>query len=352
MSIKYGDDYNFLKFYGKHTIKQALIEKNLFDHANIDEYFAMFLQGYIDEYDDESAKFGTEDIQNVLADTKKKIEHYDNYNIEYALAQLFEAPLPPPYEIYRIHKEIVKKSNENTISTNQSNTTLIESINKIVENTRILSELLFKDNDAKKSEYTILIDQIKALDDDNDDMYKKNHQKYKENIVKIITTLKKDIQTYDKTNIDAFINFHKELKKMKIQWKDIKYQVGIQKYDWVYQYIYIIENEKKGNVHYYNTGTGGEHNLIKKSSDGNMQIQYLAKNNKEKQEYMVKKKVEKTSDLWGWNLWLIDNKKIENFLEICSIFTDLVGIKTCSDVTPKSPGRSPIFALLSLFFVF
>ena len=106
MSIKYGEKFNFLKFYGNHTIKQSLIDKNLIGPANIDEYFALFLQGYIDDYDGEGAIFGEKSIDEVLAETKKKIDHYDQYNIEQSMAGLFNAPPLPPYGVYKIRTEL------------------------------------------------------------------------------------------------------------------------------------------------------------------------------------------------------------------------------------------------------
>lgn len=134
MSIKYSQDHNFLKFYGTQTLKQALIDKNLIGPANIDEYFAMFLQGYVDEYDEKTDVFGEKNIQEVLAETKKKIDDYDNYNIKHAISQLYRTPPPPPYKVYKLYKDM------NRYTSNLNLTAPLESKDTFINNLRTIKE--------------------------------------------------------------------------------------------------------------------------------------------------------------------------------------------------------------------
>jgi len=134
MSIKYSEGHNFLKFYGTQTLKQALIDKNLIGPANIDEYFAMFLQGYVDGYDEKTDVFGEKNIQEVLAETKRKIDDYDNYNIKHAISQLYRTPPPPPYKVYKLYKDMKRYSSGLNL------TVPLESNDDFINNLRIIKE--------------------------------------------------------------------------------------------------------------------------------------------------------------------------------------------------------------------
>lgn len=142
MSIKYGKDDNFLKFYGTQTLKQALIDKNLIGPANIDEYFAMFLQGYVDEYDEKTDVFGEKNIQDVLAETKRKIDDYDNYNIKHAISQLYGTSPPRPYKVYKLYKDMERYSSGlNLTAPLESKDTFINMLRTIKESIVIIGEI-------------------------------------------------------------------------------------------------------------------------------------------------------------------------------------------------------------------
>ena len=171
MSIKYREGHNFLKFYGTQTLKQALIDKNLIGPANIDEYFAMFLQGYVDEYDEKTDVFGEKNIQEVLEETKRKIDDYDNYNIKYAISQLYGFSPPRPYKVYKLYKDMKKHTS------NLNLTVPLESKDTFINNLRIIENSV-KSIDAIIDKIVILdiqiIEDIKGQVSENITFFNKN----------------------------------------------------------------------------------------------------------------------------------------------------------------------------------
>ena len=243
MSIKYSDEFNFLKFYGKHTIKQALVEKKLIGSANIDEYFAMFLQGYIDEYEKSGVQYEKKDIQNILSETKKKIDHYDNYNIEYALADLFGRPLPPPYEIYRIHQELTEKQSDNGVGTATSSTStnhkedaqylienLFEEIDWIIQlqktwhgqyNTpEAIQDLIELEKELENIKQEIFIFMPGQRDKDNE-YFERHKENYSIIIEKLCTFIDRDYYA-----IFCFLKFFSEFEKLGSNWYDLDIWYG------------------------------------------------------------------------------------------------------------------------------
>tara|TARA_R110002012_G_scaffold319524_1_gene540484 strand:- start:255 stop:1694 length:1440 start_codon:yes stop_codon:yes gene_type:complete len=110
MSIKYSDGLSCLEFYGTHTLKQSLMDNDLIGPPDIDEYFALFLQGYIDDYDGEGAIFGEKSISDVLRETKTKIDNYDKYTMKQAMAGLFNIKLDDSFAVYKIRQELNNSS--------------------------------------------------------------------------------------------------------------------------------------------------------------------------------------------------------------------------------------------------
>jgi hypothetical protein len=221
MSIKYSEGHNFLKFYGTQTLKQALIDKNLIGPANIDEYFAMFLQGYVDEYDEKTDVFGEKNIQEVLAETKKKIDDYDNYNIKHAISQLYGSSPPPPYKVYKLYKDMKKHtSNLNLTAPSESKDTFIDNLRIIEESIDIIGvindKITIEDiNKRLKSKIVFFNEKIRASLGDT----KRKYQKYKgdDTLKDNLEELLNDsdgfvaiLNTYQKYTIDLFIKIHQK----------------------------------------------------------------------------------------------------------------------------------------------
>lgn len=219
MSIKYREDHNFLKFYGTQTLKQALIDKNLIGPANIDEYFAMFLQGYVDEYDEKTDVFGEKNIQEVLAETKKKIDDYDNYNIKHAISQLYGTPPPPPYKVYKLYKDMNKyTSNLNLTVPLESKDTFINNLLIIGKSIDIIDkishEITIQDIKNKlNSKITFFNENIRPSEGDT----KKTYQEHKgvNNLKQHLETLLNEndgfvsiLNDYYKDSIGLFITVH------------------------------------------------------------------------------------------------------------------------------------------------
>ena len=110
MSITYSDGLSCLEFYGTHTLKQSLRDNDLIGPPDIDEYFALFLQGYIDDYDGEGAIFGEKSISEVLRETKNKIDNYDKYTMKQAMAGLFNIKMNDSFAVYKIRQELNNSS--------------------------------------------------------------------------------------------------------------------------------------------------------------------------------------------------------------------------------------------------
>jgi len=110
MSITYRDGLSCLEFYGTHTLKQSLRDNDLIGPPDIDEYFALFLQGYIDDYDGEGAIFGEKSISEVLRETKNKIDNYDKYTMKQAMAGLFNIKLDDSFAVYKIRNHLKNSS--------------------------------------------------------------------------------------------------------------------------------------------------------------------------------------------------------------------------------------------------
>ena len=223
MSIKYREGHNFLKFYGTQTLKQALIDKNLIGPANIDEYFAMFLQGYVDEYDEKTDVFGEKNIQEVLEETKRKIDDYDNYNIKYAISQLYGFSPPRPYKVYKLYKDMKEHTS------NLNLTVPLESKDTFINNLRIIENSV-KSIDAIIDKIVILniqnIEDIKGQVSENITFFNKNirpaqgdskseylQKKSEMNSLKndLETLLNKFVDilnTYKNYSIDLFITVH------------------------------------------------------------------------------------------------------------------------------------------------
>lgn len=110
MSIKYSDGHSCLEFYGTHTLKQSLMDNDLIGPPDIDEYFTLFLQGYIDDYDGEGAIFGEKSISEVLRETKNKIDNYDKYIMKQAMAGLFNIKMNDSFAVYKIRNHLKNSS--------------------------------------------------------------------------------------------------------------------------------------------------------------------------------------------------------------------------------------------------